>query len=229
MGIFDRSSTRKSDTSSNAALQTGENSTGVNLSGIGGSGKYAQTNVDIRLTDYGAVDRAFEAVDSSFEFAAGAVSRALESSDAARVDSLMFGAGAMQAAFDESERARQAAYQESERARADAARARQLAAQQVASAQAALQTNTAQSISAVRAAGQEALSFGAGAFSAALDQVDASHERSVGSVIDFSNDAIEYVANSTRSEASESFDKLVKAAGWAVAAIAAVTLIPKLV
>lgn len=218
MGFFDRSSTSRSDIASNAALQTGEDSIGINLSNIGGSGKYAKTDVNISLTDYGAVDRAFEAVDSVFEFAGGAVQRVLNTSDAARVDSLEFGAGAMLAAFEESERAR-----------ADAARARQEAAAQVAQAQAAMQQNTAQTISAVRASSQEALSFGAGAFTSALDQVDESHARSVGAVIDFSNDAIEYVANSTRSEASESFDKLVITAGWAVAAIAAVTLIPKLV
>ncbi|MEW8131481.1 MAG: hypothetical protein AB2758_20705 [Candidatus Thiodiazotropha endolucinida] len=210
MGIFDRAKTSRSSVNSNAALQTGEGSIGLNLSNVGGGGKYAKTDVNISLTDYGAVDRAFEAVDSSFEFAAGAVSRVLDSSDAARVDSLMFGAGAMQAAFEESERARQ-----------DAARTRQAAMHQIEQTQ-------ERAHQLVRENNAQALQFSAGAFQAALSEVDASHARSVGTVIDFSNDAIEYVAESTKSEASQSFDKLVKTAGWAVGAMAVVQLLPRL-
>ncbi|MCG7867362.1 MAG: hypothetical protein JAY74_13480, partial [Candidatus Thiodiazotropha taylori] len=58
--------------------------------------------------------------------------------------------------------------------------------------------------------------------------IDESNEASLNSVIGFSNDAIEFVANSTKSEASQSFDKLVKVAGWAVAGIAAATLVPRI-
>ncbi|MCU7841824.1 MAG: hypothetical protein KZQ94_20920 [Candidatus Thiodiazotropha sp. (ex Troendleina suluensis)] len=221
MGFFDRSSTQRSSTNSNAALQTGEGSIGLNLSNVGGGGKYAKTDVNISMTDYGAVDRAFEAVDSVFEFAGGAVNRALDSSDAARVDSLMFGAGAVQAAFAEAESARQ-----------ESSRIQQLALRQVqesqAQANAMVRENTAQSIGAVRASTVDAMQFSAGAFQSALGSIEENNDRSMGSVIDFSNEAIEFVAESTRSEASQSFDKLVQTAGYAVAAMAAVTLIPKL-
>ncbi|MEW8144089.1 MAG: hypothetical protein AB2776_22140 [Candidatus Thiodiazotropha endolucinida] len=213
MGFFDRSSTARTSINSNAALQTGEGSLGLNLSNIGGSGKYATTNVDIAMSDYGAVDAAFE-------FTAGAVGRVLDSSDQARIDSLMFGAGAMQASFEEAERARQASE-----------RAQQLAAQQVEATQRRanemVRENTAQSISAVRASTVDAMQFSAGAFQTAMDEVSETRDRSLGTVIDFSNEAIEYVASSTRSEASQSFDKLVKVAGYSVGAIALLQLLPR--
>lgn len=209
MGFFDRSSTQRSSINSNAALQTGEGSIGLNLSNIGGSGKYATTNVDIAMSDYGAIDAALE-------FTAGAVGRVLDSSDQARIDSLMFGAGAMQASFEEAERARQASE-----------RAQQQAAQQAEATQKRANEITAQSIGAVRASTVDAMQFSAGAFRTAVDEISETRDRSLGTVIDFSNDAIEYVANSTRSEASESFDKLVKVAGWSLAGIVALQLLPR--
>ncbi|MCG7979590.1 MAG: hypothetical protein JAY77_15785 [Candidatus Thiodiazotropha taylori] len=165
------------------------------------------------MSDYGAVDAAFE-------FTAGAVGRVLDSSDQARIDSLMFGAGAMQAAFEEAERARQ-----------ETARAQELAARQVEATQRRanemVRENTAQSISAVRSSTVDAMQFSAGAFQAAMDEVSETRDRSLGTVIDFSNEAIEYVTNSTRSEASQSFDKLVKVAGYSVGAIALLQLLPR--
>ncbi|MEW8346761.1 MAG: hypothetical protein AB2687_00490 [Candidatus Thiodiazotropha taylori] len=193
----------------------------TNLGPISNTGKYGTIEVNVQSTDYGAIDSAFELADNSLMFAGGAMSRALDSSDAARNDALEFGAGAMVAAFEEAERSRQMA-----------AQAQHAAMQQVretqAEANAMVRENTAQSISAVRASTVDAMQFSAGAFQEAVSSIDESNEASLSSVIGFSNDAIEYVANSTRSEASQSFDKLVKVTGYAAAAVAAAMFLPRL-
>jgi hypothetical protein len=237
MGMFDgmgggffgsgASNAEESDQNVTSPWQTGdiENGFVLDLGVISNYGKYSRTDIDLTMTDYGAIDQAFEFagqnMDDVLTFAGGAMSRALDSSDAARIDSLEFGAGAMQAAFAEAEAARQ----ESARAQAQAQAA---IAHAQSEANAMVRENTAQSIAAVRASSVDAMQFGAGAMQTALTEIDESNDRAMGSVIDFSNDAIEYVANATKSEASQSFDKLVKVSGYAVGAIAAATLLPRL-
>ena len=200
MGLFGGSSSKSTATASETGQQVEDSGLAINVAGS----RFAKnSSLVVNQTDLGSVDSAFDFADgalvlagdstrNALEFGAGAFQSAIDSANDSRSESLEFGAGAFTSALDF----------------ADKAAARGDAAQRAA-------TKAAQESS------RDALEFGAGAFQSTLASVDsatddaisaaaAAYNSSAGQVSHFAQTAIDKVADSTRSEASKSFDLLVK-------------------
>jgi hypothetical protein len=232
------SSTEKAGSSANTAITTGDVGGDIlNLGPVSNQGKYATTNIDLTLTDYGAIDSAFafageagqaaydlaesslaygeRAQDQAYAFTAGAFQSAIDSANSSRESALMFGGEAMSAAL------------------AASTEAQNRAAEQMASARRDVKETASQAIAATQQSQQAALSFGAGAFTEAADQISAAANDSrtfsaeaityLGSQSDA---AIQAVKEATQSDSKDAMDKITIMAGVTAGAIALSTIIP---
>lgn len=250
MSNRNRSRSQSSQTSTNT-------SNTLNLQDIGGTAIANSENVTINAIDGGLVSAAenilgdgFDFVDSvnnnSLTFAAGATQAAIGSSDQARVDSLTFAGGVV---GEFSELANQAiavadtargdtldfaagTLQLIDDAREDSidfadrksSEALQFGAGAIQEIRAANRT----ALDSVQSSANQAFQFSAGAFGRAVDAIEDNAESTSAGVRDFAERAVSTAVNATRSDAAQSFDKLLTFSGYALGALAVVFVLPTL-
>jgi len=84
-------------TASETGIQSSDQSSALSLSGVSNEGKYAQTDIKITMSDYGAINSAMtlvgENVDNVLMYGAGLTEAVLSASD----NTLLYGAGLTEA------------------------------------------------------------------------------------------------------------------------------------
>jgi len=230
MGFFDSSNAQEEEVfASETGQQVQDSALAFNVSGkgdLGAFGKKSHNNtLTIATTDHGSVAAGLEAVDKSFSFAGGAFTKAVESIDSANDQAFSFAGGAATKAAETTDNAlvfAGGAFTSSLDA-IEASAARSSAAYSAAIA--SNDANNKRNLESLERTTDKAFDFVGGAFTTAFDGITDQGATTLSAIQASSSESIAAVSSATRSDAADSFNKLLDMSGKAVIALAVVMLV----
>lgn len=256
MGFFDSTSTSNPSSGTSGAQTEEGDPTSITIAGTGKKSNVSVNVTNhVLTTDHGAIEGSFEVVEDSLEFAGGAFNRSLETVElaldkieGASQDIKYFAAGSLELnervlqagldaagkaldfgedIFSDALAATQTALFESRAAREDAlefgAGVLQQQGQFAAASLKAVQTSSSRAFDAIEDTTEQFGEFAAGTIQYIREsQIDGSVALS-----EQANKGLALISERTKSETTQSFDKLVKFAGISFAAVAALLLLTR--